>query len=213
MRDRSPLVALTLATALLLPTSVAVAQTDTGASSPAPDTPTAVPDARVEELQALIPPALAGLPLGDNLQTATGEQLLSVMTTDEQALLEGLLEANGKTAADYAAAATWLPVSETQRAVIQAHRIEGVAAADTIDTWVEILSLNVVEPRVSDGFVAGRPVTIMADASLPEAPLLHLFPAGDVVWMMWADDEALVQDAMEQTEALTSGSEAEDGSE
>ena len=162
----------------------------------------AAEDPRLGELEALIPSALAGLSLDENLQLATGEQLTSVMQSAEVAVLDELLAAKGKTTADYAAAATALEVTEEQIVYIQAHRIAGVEAAEAIDAWVQILSLNVAEPRVSEDSIAGRSVTLMSDAANPEAPRLHMFPARDVVWMMGTDDEVLVSAAMDEVAAV-----------
>ena len=188
------------AAVLTLPAGVALGQDDV-AESAAPEATVAADDPRLTELEALVPPALAGLPLTENLQVATGEQMVGVMEPEEAAVLGDLLEANGKTTADYAAAATYIPVTDAQVVVIQAHRITGVPAAETIDAWVEILSMNLADPQVSEGFIGGRAVTLMSDGDNPEAPLLHMFPAADVVWMMWTDDEALVGAAMDEVDA------------
>jgi hypothetical protein len=148
-----------------------------------------------------VPTALAGLPLDENLQLATGEQLATVMSPEETSVLEALLEANGAALADYAAAATWLPLSETDIVVIQAHRIAGVPAAQTLDSWVEILSLSTTEPEVTEASIAGRTITRMSDAANEAAPPLHIFSAGDVVWMLWSDDPLLVEEAMDEVGA------------
>lgn len=190
-----------LAAALLLPASAALAQDDPAEASTAPAESAPAVDPRLTELAALVPPVLAGVPLDENLRLATGEDLATVMSPEEAAVLEGLLAAHDATIADYAAAATWLPITDTEVVVIQAHRVTGVAAADTIDAWVEILSMSTTEPQVSEGSVAGRAVTLMSDAANEAAPRLHMFPVEDVVWMMWADDELLVEEAMDEVGA------------
>ena len=129
----------------------ALAQDDSTAPDPAADASMAAEDPRFAELETLMPPALAGLPLGDNLVFATGEELLDIMQPEESAILEEVLEANGKTAADYAAATSWLPTSESDIVVVQAHRIAGVAASETIEAWVEIVSVNLEDPPVGRG--------------------------------------------------------------
>ena len=191
---------LALTATLLLPGAAALAQ-DEATGSAEPDAAIAADDPRLQELEALVPPALAGLPLDENLQSATGEELAGVMSPEELAILEDLLMENGKTLQDYAAVATWLPISDQQVVVLQAHRIAGVEASQTIDAWAEILSLSLTDPQVSEGFVGGRTVTLMTDSANEAAPLLHMFPALDVVWMMWADDEVLVEEAMDQVGA------------
>jgi hypothetical protein len=180
--------------ALLLPAVATNAQDEADASV----TPEAIAagDTRIDELRALVPETLAGLPLRENLQVATGEQLVQQMSDQERALFEAMLEANGATLADYAAANAFVPITDTTAVLVQPHRVTGIDAAATIDTWVELLSLNAAEPEVSVATVSGHDVTLFSDAAQPDFPLLHLFAAGDVVWMMVAEDEALIEEAV-----------------
>lgn len=202
------LASVALAAAWLLSAGAALAQDDVSASA-APEASVSAVDPRIAALEALVPPTLAGLRLDENLRLATGEELAAVMSPEETAVLEEAFAANGASFADYVAAATWLPVADTDIVVIQAHRIAGVPAAETIDAWVEILSMHTTEPEVSEGSVAGREITLMSDAANAAAPLLHLFPADDVVWMMWADDQLLVEEAMDQVGADEGGAPTE----
>jgi hypothetical protein len=190
-----PLSALALTASLLLPAGTAMAQDDAVASA-GPDAAAAGQDPRLTELVALLPAELAGVSLADNLTLATGEQLLALMRPEEAAIIEGVLDVGGRTVADYAAATTWLPVAATDVVVLQAHRIAGVDASTTVDAWVEVLTVNLADPQVSEGLVAGRPVTLVSDASAPEVPTLHLFPVDDVTWMIVAADQAIVEEAM-----------------
>jgi hypothetical protein len=192
---------LALSATLLLPSVAAVAQDEATEASPAADATMAVDDDRLAELEALVPMVLAGLPLTDNLRLATGEELASVMSPEEVAVLGALLEANGKTVSDYGAASTWLPITDTDIVVIQAHRIRGVDAEQTKAAWVEILSMGLEEPQIADGFIGGRPVTLVSDGAHPEVPLLHVFPARDVMWMVVAADQAIVEEAMKAIDA------------
>ena len=195
-----PLSTIALATALLMPTGAALAQDET-AVSPAPEATLAADAARLAELEALVPAALAGLPLRENLQLATGEQMTGVMQPQEAAVLDELMAEEGKTVADYAAAATYLAASESQVIYLQAHRIAGVDAAATIDAWAEILSTYLGEPRIGEVVVNERPVTVMSDAANPEASPLYMFPVRDVTWMIWTADEVLVAAAMDEVAA------------
>ncbi len=183
-----------LAAALLLPVATTSAQ-DEAEASVTPEV-VAAEDARIEELRALVPETLAGLPLRENLQVATGEQLAQQMSEEERARFDAMLEANGAILADYAAANAFLPINDTTAVVVQPHRVTGIDAAGTIDTWVELLSLNAAEPEVSVTTVSGHDVTLFSDAAEPDFPLLHLFAAGDIVWMVVAEDEALVEEAV-----------------
>lgn len=195
---------LALSAALLLPTAAASAQDD-AQSSPAPDASAATDDTRLAELQALVPENLAGLPLREQLQLATGETLAEVMSDAERTVLDGMLEANDKTLADYAAASVLLSITDTDVVVVQAHRISDIDASATIGSWAEILSLNLDEPLVRDEVIAGHDVTLVTDTSQPNFAPLYLLPAGDVVWMVVAADEALVEEAVN---VLGTGAEA-----
>jgi hypothetical protein len=189
-----------LAGTLLAPSGAVLSQDETTVS-PAPDATMAAETVRLAELEALVPPALAGLPLRENLQLATGEQMTSVMEPQEAAMLDELLALQGKTVADYAAAATYLAPSDTQIVYLQAHRIEGVDAALTVDAWVEILSAYPQEPETDEVIIEGHVVTVISDAANPQAARLHMFPVRDVVWMIWTDDEVLVAAAMDEVGA------------
>jgi hypothetical protein len=184
-----------LAIALLLPITAAQAQEDVETSAQ-PATLEAFEDTRIEDLTALVPENLAGLPLRENLQAATGEQLAEQMSEDEWAVFEAMLSANGKALSDYAAANILVPVTETDVIVVQPHRVSGIEAGATIEAWVEILSLNAQQPRVVEQVIAGRDVSLVSDDARPDFPLLHLFAGEDIVWMVVAEDEALVEEAV-----------------
>jgi len=189
------LTTLALAAALLLPAATAMAQDEAGVS-PGPDATAPSQDPRFTELAALLPETLGGQVLADNLTLATGEQLFTLMRPEETAVLQRVLDATGTTVADYAAATTWLPVTAADVVVVQVHRIAGIDAAASLDAWVEVLTINLAEPKVSEGSVAGLPVTFVSDGSAPEVPELHLFSAGDAIWMVVAADQAIVEEAV-----------------
>lgn len=199
--QRASAVALVLALSSL--PSAGLAQGES-VGSPAPTPPAAVDD-RLSTLEALLPVYVAGLPLADDLRIATGEQLVEVMRPEEAQLLAGLLETSGKSPADYAAAASSLAIDEERVAVIQAHRIGGLAASDSIDTWVSILSLDVPGVSVEATDVLGHPVTRLTDPATPTAAPLLLFPLDDVVWMVWTGDDQLGAAAIEAIAAARAG--------
>ena len=58
------------------------------------------------------------------------------------------------------------------------------------------VSLGLEQPAASEGRIGGRPVRLLADEVMPDMPLLYLFPADDVMWMVVAADEAIVEEAM-----------------
>jgi len=198
-----------LAIVLLLPMAAAQAQEDVETSAQ-PATLEAVEDTRIEELTALVPENLAGLPLRENLQAATGEQLAEQMSDDERAVFEAMLSANGKTLGDYAAANILVPITDTDFIVLQPHRVSGIDAHATIDAWVEILGLNAEQPRVVEQVIAGRDVSLVSDDARPDFPLLHLFAGADVVWMVVAEDEALVEEAVRTLTATAPAAEVRD---
>ncbi len=53
-----------------------------------------------------------------------------------------------------------------------------------------------LSPSVSATTISGHDVTLFSDAAQPDFPLLRLFAAGDIVWMVVAEDEALIEEAV-----------------
>ena len=197
MFRRLPLLA--LAAMLLLP-GAATAQDDTAEPSA---TPAAVDDTRIAELRALVPEQLAGIPLREDLQVATGEQLAGQMSDDEYAVFEAMLTEQDRSFADYVAANVYLPITDTQVVVVQAHRVEGIDASEAIEGWIEILGLNAEQPRVVAASIAEREVVLVSDDARPDFPPLAMFAAGDVVWMVVSENEALVQEAVRTLSAAS----------
>ena len=197
MSRRLPLLA--LAAVLLLP-GAATAQDDTAEPSA---TPAAVDDTRIAELRVLVPEQLAGIPLREDLQVATGEQLAGQMSDDEYAVFEEMLTEQGRSFADYVAASVYLPITDTQVVVVQAHRVEDIDASETIEGWIEILGLNAEQPRVVAASIAGREFVLVSDDAHPDFPPLTMFAAGDVVWMVVSENEALVQEAVRALSAAS----------
>ena len=204
MLRRLPLLA--LATALLLPGAV-TAQDATAEPSA---TPVAVEDTRIAELLALVPEQLAGIPLREDLQIATGEQLAGQMSDDEYAVFEAMLVEQDRSFADYAAASLYLPITDTQVVVVQAHRVDGIDASRSIDGWIEILGLNAEQPRVVATSIAGREVVLVSDDGSPDFPPVTMFAAGDVVWMVVSANEALVEEAVRALPAASDSREVEE---
>ena len=183
-----------LATALLLPTG-AMAQDDTAETS-TPQPSAATEDTRVEDLRALVPEDIGGLPLRETLQVATGEELVPQMGEDERAVFESILESGGKTFDDYVAANAVVALNDTDAIIIQPHRVVGIDASSTLDGWLEILSLNAQEPRVAQELIAGQDVYLITDDVRPDFPRLHLFASGDVVWLVVVEDDAIAAEAV-----------------
>lgn len=188
------LLALTLGSMLTLSGS-ALAQDDVGSGAAQPS-PVAPADTRLVELEALVPEYFAGIPLRENMQAVPGELLTSRMDADERSAFEAMLEANDKTLADYAAANAPVLIDDSSVIVIQPHRVTGIDAAATLDTWGRILGLNAERPAVAQTVIAGQEVLSFTDGARPDFPVLHLFASGDVVWMVVAEDEAVVEEAV-----------------
>ena len=201
------LAGLLVACCLLLSTDAARAEAGTDTSAAPIASPAAV-DPRLEEMVAMMPAELAGLPLDEHVQAATGEQLAEVMQPSEAALLDTLLVTHGKSLDDYLAASTWLAFGESIALVLQAHRIAGVDAATTVDDWVAILSQHLSQPEAGSRTVAGRQLTTLADAAAPELAPVYLWPADDVLWMIWTSDEAMAETAVLTLDAEAAPKEA-----
>ncbi len=197
---RFPL-ALALLAVIALPTATG-AQLDAEASTP-PASTVASGDTRLAELETIVPEYFAGLPLRENMQSAPGELLASRMDEDERALFEAMLEANDKTLADYAAANVPVRIDESTVIVIQPHRVTGIDAAGTLDAWGRILALDTQRPSIEHAVIAGHDVLIVSDEARPGFPMLHLLAAGDVVWMIVAQDAAVVEEAVRSLSAAS----------
>jgi hypothetical protein len=169
-----------------------------------------VEDARVAELRALVPEQLAGIPLREELQIATGEQLAGQMSDDEHAVFEAMLAEQGRSLADYVAANVYLPITDAQAVVVQAHRVDGIDASETIEGWIDILALNAERPRRVAASVAGREVVLVSDDAHPDFPPLTMFAAADVVWMVVSENEALVEEAVRALSAASDSLELEE---
>lgn len=194
MIKRSRLLAVSLSAMLTLP--AAAAAQDEVASSPLPEASSVAADQRLAQLEMLVPEYFAGLPLRENMQSAPGELLTSRMDDDERAVFEAMLEDAGKSIADYAAASVPVRVDEANAIVIQPHRVTGIDAVATLDSWIEILSLNAERPVVDRTRIAGQDVVLVSDDARPDFPLLHVFASGDVVWMVVAEDPAVIEEAV-----------------
>jgi hypothetical protein len=125
------------------------------------------------------------------------------MSDDEYAVLEAMLAEQGRSFADYVAANVYLPITDTQVVVVQAHRVDGIDAAGAIEGWIEILGLNAEQPRVIAASIAGREVVLVSDDARPDFPPLTMFAAGDVVWMVVSENEALVEEAVRALSAAS----------
>lgn len=194
MTKHSRLLAVSLSAMLTLP--AAAAAQDEVASSPLPEASSVAADQRLAQLEMLVPEYFAGLPLRENMQSAPGELLTSRMDDDERAVFEAMLEDAGKSIADYAAASVPVRVDEANAIVIQPHRVTGIDAVATLDSWIEILSLNAERPVVDRTRIAGQDVVLVSDDARPDFPLLHVFASGDVVWMVVAEDPAVIEEAV-----------------
>lgn len=196
MTTLRPLLALALGLSLTLSTATSAQDDAEVTAAPAASSPAAPSDTRLAELEALVPEYFAGLPLRENMQAAPGELLLLRMDDDERAVFEALLADNDKTLADYAAANIVVRIDDTRVVVIQPHRVTGIDAAATLETWGDILGLNAERPTIDTATIAGREVVRVADDARPDFPVLHLFAGGDVVWMVVAEDDAVIEAAV-----------------
>lgn len=188
------LLSLVLGLSLTVPASVA-AQDDAQASA-APAPTVAADDTRLAELEALVPRYFAGLPLRENMQSAPGELLMSRMDDDERAVFEAMLVAHDREVSDYAAANVPIRVDDSTVIVIQPHRVTGIDAAATLDAWSRILTLDAERPAIDTVVIAGSEVVRVSDEARPDFPSLHVFAADDVVWMVVAPDETVVEEAV-----------------
>jgi hypothetical protein len=159
-------------------------------ASPAPS----VDAHAVPELEALLPATLGSVVL--ERVSLTGADFYSTGTPQTRARLDTMLAKLGKTVNDLTVADAGDP---TRGAVIEvgAFRVAGADSARLLAEWVA--SNQATSPgriQVSVVTVDGRNLTRLVDAGRPVGGTIHAFVKGDVVFLVAADDPALLSAAL-----------------
>ncbi len=164
-------------------------------ASPAPETPEPSVDRHgVPELEALLPASVGGVAL--ERLSLTGADFHALGTDDSRARLDDMLEALGRTMADLAVADAGDP---TGRAVLEVGilRVAGSEPARLLSEWAA--SNQAVKPgqiAVTSATIDGRRLTKLVDSTRPVGGSTWAFAIGDTIFLVAADDPALLSDAL-----------------
>lgn len=189
--------------------SAAVTPESSTPASPGPSTPASVPPSSVPEtpepsvgahgaqdLEALLPARVGGIAL--ERRSLTGSAFYSLGTPDTQGRLDAMLTAIGKTIADLTVADAYDPSGRTILEV-GAFRVAGARPAQLLSEWVASnQASNPGRISVTNETVDGRAVTKLVDGTREVGATTRAFVIGDTIYLVGADDPALVSDALAQ---------------
>lgn len=179
------------------PAAPASAPASSVPASPAPETPEPSVDRHgVPGLEALLPASVGGVAL--ERLSLTGADFHALGTDDSRARLDDMLEALGRTLADLAVADAGDP---TGRAVLEVGilRVAGSEPARLLSEWAA--SNQAVKPgqiAVTSATIDGRRLTKLVDSTRPVGGSTYAFAIGDTIFLVAADDPALLSSALAQ---------------
>lgn len=169
-----------------------------GAASPGPsDSPEpSVNGHGVPELEALLPAKVGDVAL--ERVSLTGSDFYLTGTAKTRSRLDDLLARLGKKISDLTVADAGDP---RRLAIIEvgAFRVAGAGSAQLLSEWVA--SNQSVSPsriKVSNVTIDGRALTKLVDSGRPVGGTIHAFVKGDIVFLVDADDPALLSSALAQ---------------
>lgn len=166
-------------------------------ASLAPETPEPSVDRHgVPELEALLPASVGGVALVR--LSLTGADFHALGTNDSRARLDDMLKNLGRTLADLAVADAGDP---TGRAVLEVGvlRVAGSEPARLLSEWAA--SNQAVKPGqivVTSATIDGRRLTKLVDSTRPVGGSTYAFAIGDTIFLVAADDPALLSSALAQ---------------
>ena len=176
-------------------TGGALAQT----GSPEPSAAAEVMTPEAAELVALFPEAAGGQPIRENLEVQVGDEHIAGMDPDdpddasEMQSLEAVAQAMGGTTADIVSASAFVEAEDGSYGLVGAYRVPGGDASLGVDPILAWGEGDLSEPRVETGTYANREVTLLYDDSQPENPPWHIYPAGDTLWLVMAEEPLLTE--------------------
>lgn len=138
------------------------------------------------ELVSLFPATLAGEPL--EIQSFSGAEIRSFGDTDAMAQVEAALTEAGKTFDDLS-----LAFGYNMSGGITAIRIKGMDTASVLDRLLPLLLESIEDPVQTPTEVAGKPVIKVTDAQNADAPAQYLYPRGEVIWQVTAEEPMLTE--------------------
>ena len=181
------------------PSASAAPSGGTAASAAPSAAPSATPEPSVDrhaapDLEALLADEIGGVALSK--VSLSGADFVAGGTAAGQAQLTTLLEQLGRTAADLTVAEAHDPGG---RLVFQEglFRVVGADPRQLLDLWVtaqQAATGNRIQ--VATTTVAGRELTHLIDPSVQVRGNTYVFADGDTLWLILADDTALLEEAL-----------------
>jgi hypothetical protein len=150
----------------------------------------------VPALEALLPAKVGDVPL--ERLSLRGADFYALGTDDTRSQLDAMLTALGKTVADLTVADAGDPSGRTVLE-IGAFRVSGAKPAQLLSEWVA--SNQASSPgniTVSNETVDGRRLTKLVDRTRDVGATTRAYAKGDIIFLIGADDPALVSAALAQ---------------
>jgi len=182
------------------PSTVASPGSSTPASIPpssAPGTPEPSVDAHgAQDLEALLPARVGGVAL--ERRSLTGPDFYALGTPETQERLDAMLARIGESVADLTVADAYDPRALTILEV-GAFRVAGAEPAQLLAEWVASnQASNPGRILVTNETVDGRALTKLVDSTREVGGTTRAFVIGDTIYLVGADDQAIVSDALAQ---------------
>jgi hypothetical protein len=170
-----------------------------GGSSPAAASESPEPSVdshAAPELEALLPAKVGDVQL--ERLSLSGADFYATGLPETQSRLDAMLTALGKTVADLSVADAGDPFGRTVLE-IGAFRVAGAKPAQLLSEWVSSnQASNPGNIAVSNETVDGRRLTKLVDRSLDVRATTWVYVKGDTIFLIGADDPALVSAALAQ---------------
>lgn len=150
----------------------------------------------VPELEALLPVKVGDVAL--ERLSLTGPDFYSTGTDETRGRLDEMLTNLGKTVSDLSVADAGDP---TGIAVLEvgAFRVAGADSTQLLAEWVASnQAAGAGRIQVSNVTLDGRALTKLVDTGRPIGGTIHAFVKGDVIFLVDADDQALLSSALAQ---------------
>jgi hypothetical protein len=165
--------------------------------SSVPETPEPSVDAHgAQDLEALLPSRVGGVAL--ERRSLTGPDFHSLGTPETQERLDAMLATMNKNVTDLTVADAYDPRALTILEV-GAFRVAGAEPAQLLSEWVASnQASNPGRISVTNETIDGRALTKLVDSTREVGGTTRAFVIGDTIFLVGADDQALVSDALAQ---------------
>jgi hypothetical protein len=168
----------------------------TASSGPSDSPEPSVDSHGVPELEALLPAKVGDVAL--ERLSLSGKDFYSTGTAETQARLDTFLASLGKTLTDLRVGDAGDPTGTTVLEV-GAFQVLGTTPANLLSEWVaSTQAANPGHVSVSNTTIDGRELTKLIDGTRDVGGTTYAYAKGDIVFLIAADDAALVSNALAQ---------------